>query len=109
MLPLKTRNCNELNFENSTLTHAEFLALEGGRREGIEKGEEGRVGDEDGGMREEERENKRWEGRKRMENQRERTTVKRGRRKTLDFKREKYLPSSLWVHQLSPAVLWPVT
>ena len=58
MLPLKTRNCNELNFENSTLTHAEFLALEGGRREGIEKGEEGRVGDEDGGMREEERGNK---------------------------------------------------
>ena len=51
MIPLKTRNCNELNFENSTLTHAEFLALEGGRREGIEKGEEGRVGDEDGGMR----------------------------------------------------------
>ena len=30
-------------FKNSTLTHAEFLALEGGRREGIDKGEEGRV------------------------------------------------------------------
>ena len=43
------------------------------------------------------------------EPKRERTRVKRGRRKTLDFKREKYLPSSLWVHQLSPAVLWPVT
>ena len=28
------------------------------------------------------------------QNQRKRTTVKRGRRNTLDFKREKYLPSS---------------
>ena len=60
-------------------------------------------------MREEERGNKKM-GREEEDGEPKRENYgKKGRRKTLDFKREKYLPSSLWVHQLSPAVLWPVT
>ena len=83
--------------------------MRGGRREGIEKGEKGRVGDKDRRYEKGEEQGNKKMGKEEedggKQNLRKRTRVKRGRRKTLVFTREKYLPSFLWVCQLSPTVL----